>query len=149
MYSKGIELAPEDYRLWGGRADSRWSMPQGRDAAREDYRRAIALAEKSLEVDATDAEAWAQLGYYYGRLGDVERANRYVARGMELGPDAPFVFYCRRDRRGGPRRSAGGAAPDQRGDRQGVLAGAGPAGSRTAGHPDRLNRSPDDERERC
>jgi Flp pilus assembly protein TadD len=69
-------------------------MPQGRDAARQDYRRAIALAEKSLEVDATDAEAWAQLGYYYGRLGDVERARRNVARGMELGPDAPFVFYC-------------------------------------------------------
>ena len=67
---------------------------RSRDAAREDYRRAIALAEKSLEVDATDAEAWAQLGYYYGRLGDVERANRYLARGMELGPDAPFVFYC-------------------------------------------------------
>jgi Flp pilus assembly protein TadD len=94
MYSKGIELAPEDYRLWGGRADSKWAMPQGRDAAREDYRRAIALAEKSLAVDSTDAEAWGQLGYYYGRLGDAERASRYVARGMELGPDAPFVFYC-------------------------------------------------------
>ena len=94
MYSKGIDLAPEDYRLWGGRADSQWAMPKSRDAAREDYRRAIALAEKSLAVDSTDAEAWGQLGYYYGRLGDAERASRYVARGMELGPDAPFVFYC-------------------------------------------------------
>src|SRR5512137_2724068 len=94
MYSKAIELAPEDFLLWGVLADGQWAMPDGRDAARLDYRQAIALAEKSLAVDATDAETWGQLGYYYGRLGDTERAGRYVARGMELGPDAPFVFYC-------------------------------------------------------
>jgi TolB-like protein/Flp pilus assembly protein TadD/DNA-binding winged helix-turn-helix (wHTH) protein len=94
MYSKGIELAAADFRLWGGRGDAKWWMPQGRDAAREDYRRAIALAEKTLAVDATDAETWAQLGVFYGRLGEAERADRYVARGMELGPDAPYVLYC-------------------------------------------------------
>lgn len=93
-YSKGIELAHEDYRLWGGRADSNWYLPQHRDRALEDYRRAVALAEKSLAVDATDAETWAALGYYYGRLGDAERASRYVTRGMELGPEVPYVIYC-------------------------------------------------------
>lgn len=93
MYSKAIDLAPEDYRLWGGRADSRWYLPEGRDSARADYRRATLLAEKLLAVDATDPETWAQLGYYYGRLGDQDRARRYLARALELGPDAPFVIY--------------------------------------------------------
>jgi TolB-like protein/Tfp pilus assembly protein PilF/DNA-binding winged helix-turn-helix (wHTH) protein len=93
MYTKATELAPEDYRLWGGRADAKWYQPQGREAARTDYRRAVLQAEKSLEVDATDPETWVQLGYYYGRLGDQDRARRYLARGLELGPDGPFVLY--------------------------------------------------------
>lgn len=94
MYTTAIELAPEDFRVWGGRADARWFMPQGRTAARADYERAVLLAEKSLAVNATDAEAWAQLGYYYGRTGDAERSRRYVARAMEIDPDTPFVVYC-------------------------------------------------------
>jgi TolB-like protein/tetratricopeptide (TPR) repeat protein/DNA-binding winged helix-turn-helix (wHTH) protein len=106
MYSKAIELAPEDYRLWGGRADTKWFMPNHRDDARADYRRATALAEKSLAVDANDADTWGQLGYYYGRLGNAELAARSTARALELAPHAPFVLYC-----------AAVAAAD-RGDRQ-------------------------------
>jgi len=94
MYTTAIELAPEDFRVWGGRADARWYMPQGRARARADYERAALLAEKSLAVNATDAETWAQLGYFYGRTGDAERARRYVARALELDPDTPFVGYC-------------------------------------------------------
>jgi TolB-like protein/tetratricopeptide (TPR) repeat protein/DNA-binding winged helix-turn-helix (wHTH) protein len=93
MYSKAIELAPEDYRLWGGRGDANWYRPDGRAAARADYTRATLMAEKALAVNAADADAWAQLGYYYGRLGEGDRAKRYVARALELGPDAPFVLY--------------------------------------------------------
>jgi Flp pilus assembly protein TadD len=93
MYTKAIELAPEDYRLWGARADSKWYLPQGREAARSDYRRAVLLAEKLLAVDATDSDAWALLGYFYGRLDDQDRSRRYLARALELGPDVPFVIY--------------------------------------------------------
>jgi Flp pilus assembly protein TadD len=52
------------------------------------------LAEKALEVDATDADTWAMLGYSYGRLDDQDRSRRYLARALELGPDQPFVAYC-------------------------------------------------------
>jgi TolB-like protein/tetratricopeptide (TPR) repeat protein len=92
-YTKAIELAPEDHRLWGGRADAGWYLPQGRTAARQDYRRAVMLAEKALAVDATDAETWAMLGYFYGRLDDQDRSRRYLARALELGPDQSFVAY--------------------------------------------------------
>ncbi len=93
MYSKAIELAPEDYRLWGGKGDANWYRPDGRAAARADYTRATLMAEKALAVNAADPEAWAQIGYYYGRLGDEDRAKRYMARGLELGPDDSFVTY--------------------------------------------------------
>jgi TolB-like protein/tetratricopeptide (TPR) repeat protein/DNA-binding winged helix-turn-helix (wHTH) protein len=93
-YTKAIALAPEDHRLWGGRGDSRWYLPKGRPAARDDYRRAALLAEKALAVDASDAEAWALLGYFHGRLGDQDRSRRDLARALELGPDLPFVAYC-------------------------------------------------------
>jgi Flp pilus assembly protein TadD len=92
-YTKAIELAPEDHRLWAGRADAGWYLPQGRTAARQDYRRAVMLAEKALAVDATDAETWAMLGYSYGRLDDQDRSRRYLARALELGPDQSFVAY--------------------------------------------------------
>lgn len=93
MYSKGLEIAPEDFQLWGGRADSLWYLPQQRQRALEDYRRAVALAEKNLAVDATDGEVWALLGFYYGRLGDHERSGRYVDRAIELEPGSPYVNY--------------------------------------------------------
>lgn len=99
MYSKALELAPEDYRLWGGRGDSNWYRPQARAAAIADYRRAALMAEKVPSVNASDAEAWVQLGYYYGRLGEQDRAKRYVARALELGPDVPFVLYIAATRR--------------------------------------------------
>ncbi len=93
MFGKALALAPEDYQLWFGRADARWYMPQRRDLAREDYRRAAALAELTLAVDATDAETWAILGYVYGRLDDTERSARYVARALETAPESPYVNY--------------------------------------------------------
>ena len=93
MYGKALEMAPEDYVLWGGRADTLWHLPQQRERARQDYRRAVALAERALEVDATDAETWAMLGFFYGRLGEQERSLRYLSRALELGPDMPYVHY--------------------------------------------------------
>jgi TolB-like protein/tetratricopeptide (TPR) repeat protein/DNA-binding winged helix-turn-helix (wHTH) protein len=93
MYSKAIDLAAEDFQLWFGRADARWYIPQRRELAREDYRRAAALAEKTLAVDATDAETWAILGYIYGRLDDAGRSTRYLQRALEIGADSPFVSY--------------------------------------------------------
>jgi len=93
MFGKALELAPEDYQLWFGRADARWYMPQRRELARSDYLRAAALAEQSLAVDATDAETWAILGYIYGRLDDTDRSQQYLRRALELGGDGPYVNY--------------------------------------------------------
>ena len=93
MFGKALDLAPEDYQLWFGRADARWYMPRRRELAYSDYRRAAALAEQMLAVDATDAETWAILGYIYGRLDEMERSQRYLQRALETGGDGPYVNY--------------------------------------------------------
>lgn len=93
MYSKALDIAPEDFQLWSGRADTRWHLPGRRDLARQDYRRAAALAERTLAVDATDAQTWAMLGFIYGRLDDSTRSLRYMERALEMGVASPFVNY--------------------------------------------------------
>ena len=93
MYRKAIDIAPQSYELWGSRADALWTLPQQRLQAMEDYRRAVSLAEQSLAVNDTDAETWALLAWYYSRLGDTERSQRYTQRAIELGPERPYVSY--------------------------------------------------------
>lgn len=93
MYSRAIALAPDDFTLWGSRADSLWYLKGRRDAAVEGYRRAIQLAERTLAINDSDAVTWALLGYYYGRVGEPERAARYVDRALEIDPGSQFVNY--------------------------------------------------------
>lgn len=92
-YDMAIALAPEDFQLWGSRGEAGWFLPRGRDRAREDFRRAAALAEKALAVNSTNGEIWGLLGYYYSRLGEPDRSSRYVSRAMELAPDSPQATY--------------------------------------------------------
>jgi TolB-like protein/Flp pilus assembly protein TadD len=93
MYSRAADVAPEDFVVYGFLGDAHWFLPNGRDRARQEYRRAAALGEKALAVDATDGTAWALLGWYYARLGDDERSIRYGKRAAELSPEAPQVSY--------------------------------------------------------
>ncbi|MCM2310929.1 MAG: tetratricopeptide repeat protein [Steroidobacteraceae bacterium] len=93
MFTRALDIAPEDFQLWSGRADTRWHLPDRRELARQDYRRAAALAERALAVDATAAETWAILGFAYGRLDDSSRSTRYLARALEMEADSPSVNY--------------------------------------------------------
>jgi len=93
MYTRATELAPADFVTRGSLGDAHWFLPGGRDRALQEYRHAVALAEKSLAVDTTSAETWYLLGYYYARLGENERSIRYVSRALDLAPDSPHASY--------------------------------------------------------
>ena len=93
MYSKAIEITPNVYYAWGNRANALWDIPSRRAEAIENFRRAAALAEQALAVNDTDAITWAQLGLFYSRLGENDRARRYTQRAIELGPELPEVYY--------------------------------------------------------
>ena len=93
MYSKAVDIAPQAFELRGSRADALWYITTRREEAVQDYRRAVALAEQTLAVDDTNADTWALLGWFYSRLGDGERSERYMQRALELGSERPQVNY--------------------------------------------------------
>jgi TolB-like protein/Flp pilus assembly protein TadD/DNA-binding winged helix-turn-helix (wHTH) protein len=93
MFSRATEIAGEDHRVWGNLADALWQTDAGRAQAQSDYRRAMALAQRSLEVNPKDAVTWIQLAYYSSRVGDTDRVQRYASRALALGSDDLYVHY--------------------------------------------------------
>jgi len=68
-------------------------MESRRDDALADYRVAISQVEKFLAIDPNSALAWAQLGCYYGRIGDAGRSAEAIRRAVAIAPDDGFVSY--------------------------------------------------------
>jgi TolB-like protein/Flp pilus assembly protein TadD/DNA-binding winged helix-turn-helix (wHTH) protein len=93
MFSRATGIAAEDHRVWGNLADALWQIDSERSHAQAEYRRAMALAQRSLEVNPGDAVTWIQLAYYSARCGDQDRAQRYASRALAIGSDDVFVHY--------------------------------------------------------
>jgi TolB-like protein/Flp pilus assembly protein TadD/DNA-binding winged helix-turn-helix (wHTH) protein len=93
MFSRATELAAQDHRVWGNLADALWQIDSRRAEAQGDYRRAILLAQKSLQVNPNDGISWMQLAYYSARAGDTEHVARYASRALELDGADEYVHY--------------------------------------------------------
>jgi TolB-like protein/Tfp pilus assembly protein PilF len=84
LYRKAIELAPADHRLWGNLADAlRFGMHP--EEATQSYRRALELAQGELAVNPKHAVNQAQAAYYAARLGEKDRARRFIAVALAEG----------------------------------------------------------------
>jgi tetratricopeptide (TPR) repeat protein len=92
-YERATALVSQDHTLWGNLADALWQSPGRRAEAQGHYRRALALGERELSADPGNGLLLAQLGYYYGRLGDVETSRSYLARAAVTASDDPYVRY--------------------------------------------------------
>jgi TolB-like protein/Flp pilus assembly protein TadD/DNA-binding winged helix-turn-helix (wHTH) protein len=93
MFGRATELAGEDHRVWGNLADALWQIDSSRQEAQSDYRRAITLAQRSLDVDPKDGISWMQLAYYCARAGQSEPVARYASRALQLDADDEYVHY--------------------------------------------------------
>jgi TolB-like protein/Flp pilus assembly protein TadD/DNA-binding winged helix-turn-helix (wHTH) protein len=93
MFTRATELSPQDHRVWGNLADALWQIDSSRSEAQSDYRHAIELAQKSLEVNANDAVSWMLLAFYSARAGDTGNVGRYTGRALQLNSDDPNVRY--------------------------------------------------------
>jgi TolB-like protein/tetratricopeptide (TPR) repeat protein/DNA-binding winged helix-turn-helix (wHTH) protein len=93
MFTRSTELAAQDHRVWGNLADALWQVEGSRSEAQADYRRAMTLAQRSLEVNPKDAVSWMQLAYYSARAGEAAHIDGYASRARELGPQDQFVQY--------------------------------------------------------
>ncbi len=130
MCTRGTELAAQDHRVWGNLADALWQIDGSRAAAKDDYRHAIALAQRSLQVNPKDAVSWMQLAYYSVRAGDSGHVSDYVGRALALGGTDQYVHYY------------GALVALERGDANGAVAALGRAVE--LGYPAQLIRAAPD-----
>jgi TolB-like protein/Flp pilus assembly protein TadD/DNA-binding winged helix-turn-helix (wHTH) protein len=93
MFTHATELSAQDHRVWGNLADALWQIDARRADAESDYRHAMALARKSVEVNSNDALSWIMLAYYSARVRDSANVARYTSRALQLNSDDPTVHY--------------------------------------------------------
>jgi Flp pilus assembly protein TadD len=93
MFGHATELAREDHRVWGNLADALWQIDSSRAEAQGDYRRAITLARRSLDVNPKDGLSWMLLAYYSARAGETAPVSGYASRALALDSDDEYVHY--------------------------------------------------------
>jgi Flp pilus assembly protein TadD len=109
-FERAVALGERDHTIRGNLADALWQLPDRRADAVATYRKAIALAEGELAKTPDDPTLRAQLGYYYGRVGEAGRSRDYLAGAAESGATQLYVQYYL------------GVAAADRGDRTAALA---------------------------
>jgi TolB-like protein/Tfp pilus assembly protein PilF len=92
-YAMAVNLAPNDYQLWGNLADAYSFSETKKPAAQVAYKRAIELAEQLLSINVNDTDALSDSAYYYSRIQQREKAIENDARARELAPNSMYVYY--------------------------------------------------------
>lgn len=93
MYSRAVELTPDDYQLWAALADAYSFMPGSEADATSSYEKAIELVEAYLDLNADDGYALAGLAHYLAATGQSDQAAWRLARAVELAPNNMYVHY--------------------------------------------------------
>jgi eukaryotic-like serine/threonine-protein kinase len=92
MFEKQVSLNPNDETGTGNLADAyRWSGEKQK--ADVTYSRAIALAQKGLQVNPRDAETMGSLALYYGKKGDAALAQQYIRRARVINGESVELIY--------------------------------------------------------
>jgi len=90
-YRQALELAPEDYRAWGGLGDA--LQAQDDATAAEAYREAARFAQGEFELNNADAMVRADLAHYQARLGNESRARALIGEAIEAQPADMYIRY--------------------------------------------------------
>lgn len=93
QYERAAALGEHDHVIQGNLGDALWQVEGRRNEAITHYRRAILLTETELEARPADAALHAQLGYYYGRVGDQDQSGRQLSEALAAGPELLYVQY--------------------------------------------------------
>jgi len=93
MWEKLISITPTYEAGMGNLADAyRWSG--NKEKASATYDRAIALAQKALQVNPRDADSLSSLALYYAKKGDSATAQQYIRRARAVNSeDKDLIYY--------------------------------------------------------
>jgi serine/threonine-protein kinase len=92
-FEQAVKLADTNSELWGNLADAYHWADGERPRAAEAYRRAIALGEPQLKVNARNAVLLVKLAHYHAMLGDRSDALGLVERALQSAPADDFVLF--------------------------------------------------------
>ncbi len=92
-YQKVLPFTTDDYRIWGGIAESfYWS---GVDSAktRRQYQQAVTLALRELQVNPQDPEVLIDLSGYYTKLNIQDSSRYYLNKILSRGSNDIEVMF--------------------------------------------------------
>jgi tetratricopeptide (TPR) repeat protein len=92
-FEKAVQIDGKNYAVWGNLADAYYWAAGKRDLAPDAYRKAIALGEDALKVNARDAVLLSRIGLYHAMINDRSRAFAYLNRALEIAPGDAEVRY--------------------------------------------------------
>jgi len=92
-FAMAVNLAPNDYQLWGNLADAYSFTPTKESVAHVAYKRAIELAEQLLRINQNDPDALSDSAYYYSRIDEREKAAENDAKARKQAPDNMYVYF--------------------------------------------------------
>jgi serine/threonine protein kinase len=93
LYRKAIAIDPTNYLNWGNLASVCDQIPEERPKARENYLKAIELAEKLNREEPDTALVIARLGSFYATLGMADKSLPLVRQAVALDPDESEVLF--------------------------------------------------------
>jgi len=91
-YRKALELNRSSYVVLGNLASTLAAIPGAEDESREDYQKAVGLAENLRKSRPDDPELLSILGRDYAALGDAEKSLPLLRQAAVLSPDDPAVL---------------------------------------------------------
>jgi serine/threonine protein kinase/tetratricopeptide (TPR) repeat protein len=92
-FERAVDLSPDSYSLWGNLADSyRWSVTQ-QTKERAALRKAIALAQAAVQVNARDAHARGSLALALAKNGELDRAKKEIGTALLHDPTNVMLLY--------------------------------------------------------
>src|SRR5437764_4253102 len=93
LYRKATELSPTDDRLWGALADAyRWTPGRGKESV-EGFRRALAITDGQVAIDAKNAQVRSRRAIYWSALGEHERAHQEITQALAGAPTTGLILY--------------------------------------------------------
>jgi len=92
-YAMAVNMAPNDYQMWGNLGDAYSFSETKKTAAEVAYKRAIELGEKQLAVNARDTDIMSDVAYYYSRIGEREKATAMNDGASSQAPADMYVYY--------------------------------------------------------
>lgn len=92
-YERATRISPNEQLIWGNLGEAYYWMPGKRAECQRALTQALRLVNKDLRVNPRDLDALRYGAGYYAMLGDQQKAQEYLHKGLDIAPnDSEMLF---------------------------------------------------------